>query len=125
MKGKLYTSYFPIVKKGKGIKISIARFNPPWLDIKAYNMIWLPHLAPSEDLLDRHLKGNVFWDDFTKEYLKGLNTVEAEDNMFYLMYLLRRGYDVTVYCHEGKSRNCHRHVLGDIVRSKGYEVKEL
>lgn len=125
-KGVLYTSYFSKLKQGKGIKLSIARFNPRWLkegDIEGT----LVNLAPSIELLNDYKYKNLSWEDYTQRYYKQLTDYDRDiDADFYaLKTLLNRGEDVTIYCYEKSSDNCHRHLLAKLFEDIGFEVKEI
>lgn len=124
--GTLYTSYFAKLKKGVGIKISIARYNPKWLkndDIKGT----LVNLAPNRELLNDYKYKGISWNEYTKRYKKQIETFDRDiqGDLYTLKTLLNNGEDVTIYCYEKSSDNCHRHILGDIFKEMGYEVKEI
>lgn len=126
MKGTLYTSYFAKIKQGKGIKLSIARYNPKWLkesDISGT----LINLAPNKELLNKYKYKGLTWEEYTKEYYKQLNTydMDVQADLYALETLLNNGGDVTVYCYEKSSDTCHRHLLGKLFKDKGFEVKEI
>ena len=119
-KGKLYTSYFSKLKYGKGVKISVARYNPKWLNNK-YIDNWFLELAPSKDLLKDYKDNRITKNDFRKRYLSEQNLITINR----LKTLLDNGQDVTIYCYEKPSDFCHRHIIGDLFRSIGYEVEEI
>jgi uncharacterized protein YeaO (DUF488 family) len=126
MTGTLYTSYFAKLKKGIGVKISIARYNPKWLkndDIKGT----LISLAPSRELLNDYKYKGISWDEYTERYEKQIREFDRDvlAELSFLVNLLDEGQDVTIYCYEKPSDNCHRHILGDIFKEMGYEVKEI
>ena len=70
-KGKLYTSYFAKLKYGKGLKISIARYNPKWLSNK-YIDKWFQELAPNRYLLNKYKYENLSWKEYEELYKKDL-----------------------------------------------------
>lgn len=119
-KGKLHTSYFSKIKYGKGIKISVARYNPKWLDNK-YIDDWFLELAPSKDLLKDYKDNRITKDEFRKRYLKEQNMATINR----LKKLLNNGQDVTIYCYEKPADFCHRHIIGELFRNMGYEVEEI
>lgn len=125
-KGILYTSYFAKINKGKGIKLSVARYNPKWLkkgDIEGT----LINLAPSKELLNKYKYENLSWDKYTEYYLDQINTYDrnVQADLHTLTTLLNQGHDVTVYCYEKSNDNCHRHILGEKFRSMGFDVEEI
>ena len=123
-KGKLYTSYFAKLNKGIGVKISIARYNPKWLKKGDINF-WFQSLSPSKELLYDYKYNNLLWEDYEKRYRDEVGGHVLHGDMRALLNLLNSGRDVTVYCYEKSTDNCHRHILGDIIRGLGYEVKEI
>ena len=124
-KGKLYTSYFAKLKYGKGLKISIARYNPKWLSNK-YIDKWFQELAPNRYLLDKYKYKNLSWEEYEELYKKDLfNYNTSRMQLDELKYLLDKGQDVTVYCYEKPSDNCHRHILANIISNLGYETEEI
>lgn len=125
MKGKLYTSYFAKLNKGIGIKISIARFNPKWLKPTDLDY-WYKTLAPKIQLLNDYKYKGISWDEYTQRYMNYLAfDEESKAELNKLKQLLNSGQDVTVYCYEKPSDNCHRHLVGSIFRDLGYEVEEI
>ena len=125
MKGVLYTTNFAKLNKSKGLKISIARFNPKWLDLKKYNVIWGKSLAPSIELLNKYKNKELEWFYFGVKYLDELCNSKTETVIHRIESLLDGGQDITLLCYEKSTDNCHRHILGNVFRDKGYKVKEI
>lgn len=128
-KGTLYTSYFAKLKQGKGIKVSIARFNPKWLKNEHIDD-WFVDLAPSIELLNDYKNDKCNWDEYENRYNKELRDgylVDAKINRMIetIRNLLNNGKDITVYCYEKPTDNCHRHLLGQVFKELGFEVKEI
>lgn len=126
MKGTLYTSYFSKIKQGKGIKLSVARYNPKWLkegDIEGT----LINLAPNKALLNKYKYKGLTWDEYTQEYYKQLSTCnrDIQADLYALETLLNVGEDVTIYCYEKSTDNCHRHLLAKLFKDKGFQVEEI
>ena len=126
MKGTLYTSYFSKIKQGKGIKLSVARYNPKWLkegDIEGT----LINLAPNKVLLNKYKYKGLTWDEYTQEYYKQLSTYnrDIQADLYALETLLNVGEDVTIYCYEKSTDNCHRHLLAKLFKDKGFQVEEI
>ena len=124
-KGILYTSNFSKLKDAKGLKVSIARYNPKWLDLNKYGVAWCKTLAPSPRLLADYKYNNLLWESYTKIYLDELCESEAQNRIHKIEDLLNSGQDVTLLCYEKSTDNCHRHILGNVFRDKGYKVKEI
>ena len=128
-KGTLYTSYFAKLKQGKGTKISIARYNPRWLKSADIDC-WYQELAPTRQLLNDYKYNGLNWTDYSliyKDYIsKGyISSLFIRTQIDSIAKLLDNGIDVTLYCYEKPTDNCHRHLLGDMFREIGYEVKEI
>lgn len=129
MRGTLYTSYFAKIKQGRGFKISVARFNPKWLDKNDIDN-WFRDLAPSIDLLNDYKNNRISWEEYTERYNEYLSEGYITNPMINKMFhtienILNNGEDVTIYCYEKSSDNCHRHLIGNIFSGLGYEVKEI
>lgn len=125
-KGTLYTSYFANIKNGIGIKVSVAAYVPKWLNPQ--DLDWcLGHIPPPRDLLIKYKKGDIGFEDYMITYQKYLNSnnVNINQDISYLMNLLNRGQDVTIYCYEKNHLNCHRNIIGNKMKSLGFEVREI
>lgn len=124
MIGKIYTSYFAKLKQGKGVKISIARFNPKWLKRNDFS-IWMFDLAPSEDLLFDY-KNGLSWDEYKKRYTIEIKSSKvAIEDMKKIVAIIKNGFDVTLYCYEKPEDNCHRHLLAEFFGVMGFETEEI
>lgn len=124
-KGTLYTSYFAKFKRGVGDKISIARFNPKWLNQNEL-FAWCTSLAPSKELLNDYKYKSISWKEYSERYYNEIkNSEQAQFDIFSICMRLTLGNDVTLYCYEKSTDNCHRYLLADIFKSKGFEVEEI
>lgn len=121
---KVYTSYFDNINKGIGVKISIARF-PPKSDktIKKVDK-WLYDLAPSIELLNDYKGGKIDWETYKFRYDSETKYEPFMCDLFLLLETLKDS-DVTLYCYETPNENCHRHLLGELLKKLGYEVIEI
>lgn len=123
--GTLYTSYFAKFKKGIGDKISIARFNPNWLNSNEL-FAWCDSLAPSKELLNDYKYKGLSWEEYTERYYNEIkNSEKAQQDISSISVHLINGHYVTLYCYEKSIDNCHRHLLAEIFKEKGFEVKEI
>lgn len=127
--GKLYTSYFTRIKQGKGIKISIARYNPKWLNTNEIDE-WFRDLAPSIELLNDYKYKGISWEEYEVRYIAWLKYAYLSNPTVSKMFnsicsILDSGEDVTLYCYEKATDNCHRHLLGKLMEYIGYEVEEI
>ena len=123
--GILYTSYFAKFKKGVGDKISIARFNPKWLNQNEL-FAWCTSLAPSKELLNDYKYKGISWNEYTERYYNEIkNSEQAQFDISSIWTRLILGHDITLYCYEKSTDNCHRHLLAELFKEKGIEVKEV
>lgn len=121
-KGTIYTSYFANLKSAIGIKISIARFNPKWLNPNLLDE-WYFELAPKENLLLDYKNNKISKEEFIKKYnvyIRFQNKILKR-----VTDLVDKGYDVTLLCYEKPEDFCHRHLLAKILINMGYIVKEI
>lgn len=125
-KGTLYTSYFANVKKGIGIKVSVAAYTPKWLN--SNDIDWcLRYIPPPKDLLIKYKKGDMKFEEYMISYQKYLNSndININNDISYLIHLLEMGCDVTIYCYERNHLTCHRNIIRNKMKSLGYNVIEI
>ncbi len=110
----MYTSYF--AKSGKHPKaVCVARFAPPTYRGKFYT-----RLAPSEHLLAQFKSGRISEEEYTIEFKKILDKIDARAVVKAL------GEDAVLLCWEGKDKFCHRHLVAKwITEQTGVDVEEL
>lgn len=76
-------------------------------------------LAPDRHMVDAWRWGTVTWTEFTKVYTEKMRKLDLKEIGAQLE-------GKTLFCWEGKSDpHCHRHILADLLRSEGFEVREL
>jgi len=97
----IYTSYFANIKKlPPHLKtISISRFPPKWYEGESDLL-----LAPSKELLLGIKDGNISEEEYTKEYLDYLNTLNPKE-------IEEKYKDSILLCYEKTGDFCHRHIL--------------
>ena len=123
-KGKLYTSYFAKINQVDGIKISIARYYPKWLTSDKVSFIY-SEISPSKKLLGLWKRSEITEEEYIEIFLKELNNnAKAKYQLNMIKRILDSGKDVILYCYEVPESFCHRHIVGDLFKDKGYEVKE-
>ena len=124
------TSYFAVSKHLNGTKISIARYNPPW--VRANIDECIVSFAPSSELLKRYKDGELNWEQYKNEYHKEQrfhyrHNPEDFDNL-----LERSESDevLVLLCYEkfeGPRTKCHRFLLYDLLKkvsdNEGYETE--
>lgn len=125
MKGKVYTTYFANVKNvPDGVhKIFVARHRPKG---EIQDVIYIPDLAPSRELLWRYKNKEIEFSKFAELYLKEL----WEPNSQVLINKIRNnflndGKDVCFICYEKDFKECHRFLLASEFIKQGYEWEEM
>ena len=119
----------PINRTADGLRILVTRFRGRGLPASRYD-VWMPSLGPSERLLAAAQGGRISWAQFSKRYRNELfldgpidkrsRTIKNHGQKFTLRLvkqLARRGR-VTLMCHCAEDqKQCHRHVLRELVLS--------
>jgi uncharacterized protein YeaO (DUF488 family) len=77
--------------------------------------LWLPHLSPSTELLQRYQEENLPWEDFQAAFLK---ETETKEKYYSLIDHLLSFTDVTLLCVEETSERCHRRIVGELLEEK-------
>ncbi|MFO7477358.1 MAG: DUF488 family protein [Methyloceanibacter sp.] len=108
-----------------GLRILATRFRGRGMPTNRYH-VWMPNLAPSEDLL----RANISWPEFRRRYLKELReggsidkrnrTIKNHGQKFTLRLLQKLGsrQNVTLMCHCAEDEvECHRHLLEKVLKS--------
>lgn len=94
--------------------------------------VWMPSLAPSEQLLREVQSGVITWAAFVREYRREVLmdgpvddrsvTIKNHGQKFTLRLLARLGQSghLTVMCHCGEDETqCHRHELKKLIERAG------
>ncbi len=73
--------------------------------------IWIPHLAPSHQLLTDYHQGKVDWDGFCVQFQKEV----IKDKKEYLQVVidLAKLHDITLICWEETPERCHRRLIAE------------
>lgn len=117
----------PIDPHTDGLRILATRFRGRGMSADRYD-VWMPSLAPSEELLRDVQAGRIPWATFLREYRNEMvmdgpvdarsKTIKNHGQKFTLRLLeqLARRGPVTVMCHcpEDEER-CHRHELRRLI----------
>ena len=126
MKGKvILASYYDVESyKNCDIVVNIARGN------MEFNGKPIPKriaLAPSQNLFkwyQANKKNEGWFDKYRKVYLNELkNNKIALDMLTNMRKVLDSGKDICLLCFCKSYTNCHRGILGDLFKAKGYEVE--
>lgn len=111
----IYTSYWGNLKElirefGKENIIGISRWSKFWNGKKC------SMLFPSEDLLKRYKAGKISDEEYKKEYMEYLNTLNVDN-----CYKVFNGCVFVCYEKEGF---CHRHLVAEWLKNNGYDCVE-
>jgi uncharacterized protein YeaO (DUF488 family) len=111
--------------KGEGLRIGTVRRPPRGVPraeqaSRDFYDVWLPNLAPSEELVRLALgaKGDAPWRTFTRRYRAELKRPEAQHLLELLVALSRRA-DLSVGCYCEDESRCHRSILRAVLRERG------
>lgn len=122
---KTKSLWTPINRKTDGLRILVTRIRGRGLPASRCDL-WMANLAPSERLLRAGQRGKMSWAQFSRQYRRELfldrrsRTIKNHGQKFTLRLmkeLARRGrVSLLCYCDEDQ-RECHRHVLRQLILS--------
>lgn len=117
----------PIETKRDGLRILATRFRGRGMPKDRYD-VWMPSLGPSEQLLR---SARESWPRFVREYKAEMftdgavdarnGTIKNHGQKFTLRLIKRLASEgnVTLLCHcDEEQRQCHRHVLRELILSR-------
>jgi len=117
----------PIERRRDGLRILATRFRGRGMSSRRYD-VWMPSLAPSEQLLRRVQAGRVTWAQFLREYRREVfmdgpvdarsRSIKNHGQKFTLKLIARlaRSAPVTLMCHCAEDQErCHRHELRKLI----------
>jgi uncharacterized protein YeaO (DUF488 family) len=120
----------PIGRSKDGLRILATRMRGRGLRANRYD-VWMPNLAPSEDLLSAARSNRITWGEFGRRYRKELKeggsidkrnrNIKNHGQKFTLRLLqkLGRRQNVTLMCHcDEHEPHCHRHLLKNVLGAK-------
>ena len=112
-----------------GLRILATRFRGRGMSSDRYD-VWMPSLGPSEELLEKVMKGRITWAQFTKAFQSELfedgpvdkrsKTIKNHGQKFTLRLIkqLAETGNVTLMCHcDEDQQQCHRHILKKVIES--------
>lgn len=120
----VWTGYYAQMKKyvkADLVPVSIAYGTPVW-----YMGETCFELAPSRKLLVSYKKGLVDQEEYTKQYLQFLKTVDWSLTIGKLFDISdkHQGKDLVLCCFEKPDDFCHRHLLAEYLTKHGMDVEE-
>lgn len=125
MKNKLYTTYLSKLKSidtSDGIVAVVMRF-PPFI-VEGSNMIHVPELAPSGELLAEYKEDKDF-EKFETKLWEEFDNDKAKDTLSLIEEALSKHNPVYIVCCEKDYLKCHRSSLGKHFEFLGYEWEEI
>lgn len=126
----LYTSYFAKIRKFPDniIPISIARFQPKWLN----NIIICDELSPTPEILELYKKNNNI-NDYIKKYDEEILSKYNSKDIIHLIenktgiknIVNNPNTHIALCCYEKPTDFCHRHLLADFLEKENIMIQEL
>jgi len=114
--------------EGEGLRIGTVRRPPrgvPKTEFASRNFydVWLPDLAPSEELLrlGQAADDESRWRTFVRRYRAEMGRAEAS-RLLDLLAALSRQTTFSVGCYCADERRCHRSVLRELLAGRGAEI---
>jgi uncharacterized protein YeaO (DUF488 family) len=122
--------------EGEGVRIGTVRHPPRGVPKEEYARrdlydVWLPTLAPSEDLLRRARaasRGGAgaadderAWRRFAARYRAEMRRPEAS-RVLDVLAALSRGADFSVGCYCANEARCHRSILRELLAERGAAI---
>lgn len=126
----LYTSYFAKIRKFPNniIPVSIARFQPKWLN----NIIICDELSPTPKILELYKKNNNI-NDYIKKYNEDILSKYNSKDIIHLIenktglknIMNNPNIHIALCCYEKPTDFCHRHLLADFLEKENIIIQEL
>lgn len=117
-------------KKNEGLRIGTVRRPPrgvPKAELADRNFydVWLPNLAPSEELLKlgRAVEDEKQWRAFTRKYRPEMKAPDKK-RLLDLLAALSRQTDFSVGCYCSDESRCHRSILRELLAERGARFAE-
>jgi len=95
------------IEASDGIRVCIMRRPDPSVSWD----IWMPHLAPSHDLLTEYHTGEMTWDQFVERFQK--EVIEAQRDYFSILIEIAKKRTITILCWEVNPAECHRTLVAN------------
>ena len=112
-------------KQGKLHILYFAKFNSKWINEDEL-CGWSKNLFPSKELLNNYKYNKISYEEYEKRFFNEIeNSKDAQQDISSICAELKNGNDITLYCHEQILDNCHRNLLIEIFKEKGFEVSKI
>lgn len=109
---------------GEGVRIGTVRYLPRGVSKEEraarFFDVWLPELAPSEELL-RAFRASGDWPALERGYRRQLREPAAR-HLLELLAALSKVTDIAVGCYCEDRERCHRSILAEALQAAGAEV---
>jgi uncharacterized protein YeaO (DUF488 family) len=114
--------------KAEGLRVGTVRRPPRGVPKREFGSrdfydVWLPNLAPSEELLKRALKATDerAWRSFARSYRAEMRHPEAR-RVLDLLAALSQGADFSLGCYCVDEDRCHRSILRELLEERGAKI---
>jgi uncharacterized protein YeaO (DUF488 family) len=120
---------YTAVTENDGLRILATRFRGRGMPNTLYD-VWMPSLAPSEQLLKAVQAGTITWAAFARDFRKEMfldgpldarnRTIKnhGQKSTLRLIKAMAREVNVTIMCHcDEDATQCHRHLLRELIVS--------
>lgn len=130
----IYTTYLNKLNKipDGAKKIMISRKAPALETLKKYNCKHTTLFAPSNELKNEYLYGEMDFFEFEEKLLAEINSSSDKDtaNRFNLLVMMgfwiSQGVDIYLICYEKDSTKCHRQIIGNYLAERlNTKVEEI
>ena len=102
--------------KDDGYRVLITRYYPRGVK-KTHFDDWIRELAPSRELLKQYKERKITWKIFKKNFVKEMNDKESVEKLQMLSTQAKKK-PITLLCYEQNNRDCHRHLVQDLLLAK-------
>lgn len=108
-------------RRGEGLRIGTVRFLPRGVKKQDYARrdyfdVWLPILAPSQELVTGVRNGRITWARFARSYRAEMQKTDARQ-VIELLAALAMTTPIAVGCYCENEGSCHRSVLVELIRA--------
>ena len=74
--------------------------------------IWIPELAPSENLLNKYvIQKKIIWKEFSKQYTKSVLSKNQVKEIIKTLAMVAQFTKITLLCGEDSAKYCHRSLI--------------
>lgn len=117
---------------GEGLRLGTVRRPPrgvPKAEFASRNYydVWLPTLAPSQDLLREHARGgdaSLAWPSFARRYRQEMKAPAAAQ-LLDLLAALSKDTQFAVGCYCEHETHCHRSLLRELLAARGAQITDV